>query len=114
MVDLVTRARTKAGMLRMGEPIAFGSDADIVDELVAEVERLNADVARGLELYDKRSRTAIERAGQSALYMERLCKLQAEINRLRPHYQSNSMLDHGRRQMLDHFESLLRGGGVGP
>lgn len=32
--------------------------------------------------------------------------LLAEIDRLRPEYQSNSMLDHGRRQMLDHFAAL--------
>lgn len=31
-----------------------------------------------------------------------------EIQRLRPHYQSSSMLDHGRRQLLDHFEEFLR------
>ena len=32
--------------------------------------------------------------------------LNAEIERLRPEYQSNSMLNHGRRQMLDHFAAL--------
>lgn len=33
----------------------------------------------------------------------------AEIQRLRPHYQSSSMLDNGRRQMLDHLESIAKG-----
>jgi hypothetical protein len=37
--DLLTRASIKAGMLRMGEPIAFGSDADIIEELAEEVAR---------------------------------------------------------------------------
>lgn len=39
MTDLLTRASIKAGMLRMGEPIAFGSDADIIEELAEEVTR---------------------------------------------------------------------------
>lgn len=32
-----------------------------------------------------------------------------EIQRLRKEYQTISMLDHGRRQMLDHFEKLIKG-----
>ncbi len=32
----------------------------------------------------------------------------AEIDRLRPHYQGGSMLDVGRRQLLDHFERFIR------
>lgn len=32
--------------------------------------------------------------------------LAEEVERLRPHYQSNSMLDVGRRQLLDHFAEL--------
>lgn len=38
---------------------------------------------------------------------DRVAALANEIQRLRPHYQSNSFLDHGRRQMLDHFEKIL-------
>jgi hypothetical protein len=32
--DLIRRARIVSGMLRMGEPLAFGRDADIINELV--------------------------------------------------------------------------------
>ncbi len=48
---------------------------------------------------------------QQAKAVDAVNRLQAEIERLRPEYRSNSMLDHGRRQMLDHFESLLNGKG---
>ena len=51
----MSRATIKAQMLRMGEPVAFGSDADVVDELAqaltearAEIERLNAQVDEAL------------------------------------------------------------------
>jgi hypothetical protein len=38
MTDLLKRARIKAGMLMMGEKIAFGSDATIIEELCAALE----------------------------------------------------------------------------
>jgi hypothetical protein len=38
-------------------------------------------------------------------------KMRAEIDRLRPMSQSNSMQDYGRRQMLDHFEKVLNDSG---
>jgi hypothetical protein len=38
--DLVRRLRTKAGMLRMGEPIAWGSDADALEEAADAIEAL--------------------------------------------------------------------------
>jgi len=38
--------------------------------------------------------------------------IMSEIQRLRPHYQTQSMLDHGRRQMLDHFEKFLQSQGA--
>lgn len=37
-----------------------------------------------------------------------LLELLAEINRLRPHYQSMTATDAGRRQMLDHFEKVIQ------
>ncbi len=43
--DLKARARIKSAMLLMGERIEFGSDAAIIDELVAEIERLEARIA---------------------------------------------------------------------
>ena len=42
VADLLTRARNMSGMLRMCEKISFGSDAAIIDELIAEVERLRS------------------------------------------------------------------------
>ena len=41
--DLVRRLRTKAGMLRMGEPITFGSDADALDDAADTIERLTRE-----------------------------------------------------------------------
>jgi len=42
MTEIVKRAQIKAGMIRMCEPIAFGSDADLLDERAAEITRLRA------------------------------------------------------------------------
>lgn len=43
--DLVSRATIKAQMLRMGEPVAFGSDADIIDELAQALTEARASAA---------------------------------------------------------------------
>jgi hypothetical protein len=43
MMDIVERAKIKSGKLRMGEPIKFGSDADLIDEMSAEIELLRKD-----------------------------------------------------------------------
>ena len=40
IADLVRRMRIKADMLRMGEPIAFGSGADALDEAADAIEAL--------------------------------------------------------------------------
>lgn len=44
--DLVSRAKIKAQMLRMGEPVAFGSDADVIDELVVALTKARSDIER--------------------------------------------------------------------
>jgi hypothetical protein len=41
--DLVRRLRTKAGMLRMGEPIAWGSDADAIEEAADIIDRITRE-----------------------------------------------------------------------
>ena len=41
--DLVRRMRVKADMLRMGEPIAFGSDADALEDAAEAIERLTRE-----------------------------------------------------------------------
>jgi hypothetical protein len=46
MTDLLTRARNMSAMLRMCEKISFGSDADIIDELVSEISRLHQTLDR--------------------------------------------------------------------
>lgn len=38
---------------------------------------------------------------------ERAVEVREEIIRLRPHYQSQTATDAGRRQILDHFEAML-------
>ena len=40
MMDIVERAKIKSGMLRIREPIKFGSDVDLIDEMAAEIELL--------------------------------------------------------------------------
>lgn len=42
---LIERAAIKAGMLRMGEKIAFGSDADMIDELSSALTDLQTRLA---------------------------------------------------------------------
>jgi hypothetical protein len=41
--DQVKRLRIKVGMIRMGERIAFGSDADALDEAADTIERLTKE-----------------------------------------------------------------------
>ena len=43
--DLKKPAFIKSGMLRMGEKITFGSDADVIDEAIAAIETLEAQLA---------------------------------------------------------------------
>jgi len=50
MSDLIKRAKIKAGMLRMGEPIAFGSDADIIEELIDEIRALQGALSAMVEV----------------------------------------------------------------
>ena len=49
-MDIFKRAKIMSETLRIGEPIRFGSDADLIDELVQEVKRLRneADGPRAL------------------------------------------------------------------
>ena len=104
VTDLLTRARNMSGMLRMCEKISFGSDADVIDELTAEVERLQGELSAALKWRDAENKALTVEYGK-------VQKMQTEIDRLRPHYQSNSLLDHGRRQMLDWFEEILKSNG---
>lgn len=80
-------------------------DAAEVVDLKVENERLREDNAR--------LRRGLMGAAMFARPNAALSGIRNEIERLRPHYQSNSMLDHGRRQMLDHFEKILNGEGSG-
>jgi chromosome segregation ATPase len=41
MTDLPKRLRIKAGMIQLGERIAWGSDAEIMEEAADEIERIN-------------------------------------------------------------------------
>lgn len=43
MSDLLSRAKIKVGLLRMGEPVAFGSDAAMIEELCAELEQVKRE-----------------------------------------------------------------------
>ena len=42
-MDILERAKIKLGMLRMGEPIKFGSDADLIDKMAAKIELLRKE-----------------------------------------------------------------------
>ena len=45
MADIVEKLRVKAGMLLMGEPIAFGSDAKVMNEAADEIERMRVELS---------------------------------------------------------------------
>jgi hypothetical protein len=58
-VDVLARAKTISGMLTMGEPIAFGSDAAIIDELI-ELARTLSDKLASVEAERDELRGALE------------------------------------------------------
>lgn len=91
-------------MVNTGSPI--WEDYCPNDDCHGHAEEFAAGVRRAI----KQSQEL--RAAKESAYIK-VQKLQSEIDRLRPMSQSNSMLDHGRRQMLDHFEATLKGGANG-
>jgi len=71
----VRRLRIKADMLRMGEPIAFGSDADALDEAADAIERLTRDLQSA-------ALDAIAAHGQAADNYTRAVEAEARIAEL--------------------------------
>ena len=85
--DQVKRLRIKSDMLRMGEPIAFGSDADALDEAADAIERLTrerdearlrGDVHQG----PMQGFAAIDPATANVDWQARATNLAADVERL--------------------------------
>lgn len=77
--ELLKQADILAGMLRMGEHIEFGRDADMIERLSAALKAAVDDLQEALRRYDERNRTAQDRAVSNGLKLERIAKLESEL-----------------------------------
>ena len=64
MSDLAQRLRIKASIIELGEKIELGSDAEIMREAAAEVERLRIAMARLLDATAAHHRSPLDHGFQ--------------------------------------------------
>jgi hypothetical protein len=101
MTEIVKRAQIKAGMIRMCEPIAFGSDADLLDECADEIERLKAEVER-LRTGHQGACYACELVGELNI------RLNAEVERMREALgEAVMLLDNNQNNNPPHMQKYL-------
>jgi hypothetical protein len=98
--DLVRRLRVKAGMLRMGERIAFGSDADALEDAADAIERLTRERDEARAVFDVKTASQIIAALQEAdlRSKDRIAKLEAALDSLARDQQSEAQAGTGEYQ----------------
>jgi hypothetical protein len=80
----IKRAQIMSGMLKMAEPVGFGSDAAVIDELAALVTKLwNYRMLHGGDV--------MSLSGDLDREHERVVELEAEVARLRAKGQPNGL-----------------------
>jgi selenocysteine lyase/cysteine desulfurase len=75
--DLVKRLTIKAGVMEMGEKIAWGSDTSLMREAADRIKELERKLARGVEAL-KRIELSTDTRKQGAIAMATLAELKGE------------------------------------